>query len=981
MIPSVVSEQGVSRSHLRRYLWLLLSFWTVAVGVSFVWNIYCINRETAEMALSTANIAVEKDILYRSWAAGHGGVYVPVTDRTPPNPYLAHLEERDITTPSGRKLTLLNPAYMTRQVFELGKDQFGTRGHLTSLNPLRPKNAPDAWEADALNSFEGDTKAVSSIETMDGQSYMRLMRPLYTEQGCLKCHAQQGYELGDVRGGISVSIPLAPMTAIASTRMAALCIGHIGLWVLGLVGIAVGMRRVRVYLFQRDQAEESLRKTKTELMGHRDHLDGLVKQRTADLAKINDSLVREIEERRQAEEAAAAASSAKGDFLATMSHELRTPLNGIIGMTELLLGSGLTREQKKQAGLVKASGDILLRLINDILDFSKIEAGKLELEVTEFDIRDCVECVATLLGPQAEQKGLELSVNVNPALPISVRGDSGRLQQILTNLISNAIKFTEHGQIVIRAVVDDETESSVSVRVSVTDTGIGIPADKQQFLFQSFSQLDASHSRRFGGTGLGLAISKQLVEMMGGEIGAISESERGSTFWFSVTLEKGTHAGTAPQVPGDFRDMRILAVDDNETNREILDEQLAGFGISHELASSATEALAALRRAAGTPHAFAMAILDMQMPEMDAIQLAQEIKSDPDIADTVLLLLTSAGITGDEARMKAQGFSAWLAKPARWSQLLGAITQALACAQVDAPHELKEVAEPSRLPNRPIRVGAKILAAEDNEIGQEVIRQVLSQVGYTFEIVSNGRQAVDAWQRDQFDLILMDCQMPEMDGFEATRVIRRVEKENAVDPSVLPRIPIIALTANALKGDREKCLDAGMDNHVAKPFNPNQLIEAIESQLTEAENRTMTIKDSEANSQHHNNLQPDHPLGGCGDGAESTSPPFEMDAVLKRWGGDREFVQKLIDKFCSNAPSELDQLIQLVADGNVAEATRAAHGLKGAAAYCGAEAFRTFAAQLEEMGRAGDLNEADACLDGLKFELDRCLGHTQATAG
>ncbi len=727
------------------------------------------------------------------------------------------------------------------------------------------------------------------------------------------------------------------------------------------------------------RTEKALRDSEVELREHRDNLEALVRNRTAELAKSNDTLIHEIEVRREAEIAAEKACSAKGDFLATMSHELRTPLNGIIGMTELLLGSGLTSEQKRQGGLVKASGDILLRLINDILDFSKIEAGKLELEVTDFNLRNSIECVATLLGPQAEQKGLELTVGVNPAVPTAVRGDPGRLQQILTNLVSNAIKFTEHGHIIIRAVVDDENESSVSVRISVSDTGIGIPAEQQDLLFQSFSQLDASHSRRFGGTGLGLAISKQLVEMMGGEIGAISTAGPGSTFWFCVTLEKGVERRRPLHIPNDFRRLRVLAVDDNATNREILAEQLTGFGIAHELASDGEHALKALRKAVDSQDEFALAIIDSQMPDMSGEQLAQAVRSDPNLRETILLLLTSAGIIGDEQRMNALGFSAWLPKPIRQSELLNAITLALASARTDASYNCDETTELNPCSTqRPRTTGAKILAAEDNEIGQEVIRQVLSQAGYSYEIVANGRGAVDAWHNGDFDLVLMDCQMPEMDGFEAAREIRRAEQEDAKDASASPRTPILALTANALEGDRERCIDAGMDDHIAKPFDPAQLIDAIESKLAKVEHQKMHYIQSESSDQITDDLSLESQPSGC---ADDTPPPFEIDTVLKRWGGDRDFVQKLIDKFLASAPSEMDQLIALVNNGDIDETTRLAHGLKGAAAYCGAERFRQSAARLEEMGRAGSLSSADECLAELSCELDRCLAYTSVAVG
>jgi PAS domain S-box-containing protein len=593
---------------------------------------------------------------------------------------------------------------------------------------------------------------------------------------------------------------------------------------------------VKQDITKRKKTETALRHTQTELRKHQAHLEDLVKERTAELAKSNQHLVSEIKVRRDAEEAANSASRAKSEFLATMSHELRTPLNGIIGMTEVLLRSELSSAQQRQAGLVKTSGDILLRLINDILDYSKIEAGKLKLDIAEFDLRNCIDCIGDLMGPQAEQKGLELTVGVSPAVPSAIRGDAGRLQQVLNNLVSNAIKFTEQGHVTVRASVDDETASTVGLRISVTDTGIGIPAEKQDVLFQSFSQVDASHSRRFGGTGLGLAISKQLVEMMDGEIGAISELDRGSTFWFTLTLEKDRNAKTPLKVPTDLRCARVLAVDDNATNREILHEQLTGFQLAHEIAPNAESALALLREASANKNPFSLAIVDMQMPDVDGQQLAQRIKSDPEICDTVLLLLTSTGITGSDEKMKDLGFSAWLSKPIKQSQLLDAITEAFACASCVTQCETDKVDNsPTMAPQLSASSGARVLAAEDNLIGQEVLRQVLTMAGYSFEIAEDGRRAVAMWKSDEFDLILMDCQMPNLDGFQATQEIRRIENEAVGAAFPTQGIPIIALTANALQGDREKCLQAGMDDHIAKPFDPARLIETIESHLAKME--------------------------------------------------------------------------------------------------------------------------------------------------
>jgi PAS domain S-box-containing protein len=525
--------------------------------------------------------------------------------------------------------------------------------------------------------------------------------------------------------------------------------------------------------------------------------------------------------------AVAAASRAKSDFLACMSHELRTPLNGVLGMVDLLQRTPLDAGQQRYALLAKSSGEMLLALIKDILDFSKIEVGKLELDHTDFCLRTAIESVATNLAAQAEAKGLELICGVHPLLVNNVRGDPGRLQQVLANLLGNAVKFTESGHVVVRATPERDDGDHCIVRFTVTDTGIGISGDKIERLFRSFSQADTSMTRRFGGTGLGLAISKRLVELMGGEIGVASEPGSGSTFWFTARLERG-----APKRPrrslGDLRSMRVLIVDDNEINREILTEHLCALGLTCDAVAGAPEALERLREEARGERPFDMAILDMQMPHVDGEQLARVIRSEPAMRQLPLVLATSVGLPSDEAHLRQIGFSGWLCKPATQSQLVDAIVEAMACAGAGAALRLDDLPTIEAVVSIPKAARpARILVVEDNAIGQEVAVTILQSAGYECETACNGREAVERTRTTDPDLVLMDCQMPEMDGFEATRAIRREEADRGGDR----KLPIVALTANALKGDEERCLAAGMNGYLTKPLDPAKLLSTIDRYL------------------------------------------------------------------------------------------------------------------------------------------------------
>jgi signal transduction histidine kinase/CheY-like chemotaxis protein len=710
-----------------------------------------------------------------------------------------------------------------------------------------------------------------------------------------------------------------------------------------------------------------------ELGRHRWHLAKEVAAQTAELREMNMDL-------KKAKEAAEAASRAKSEFLANMSHEIRTPMNAIVGMTELALDTELTREQREYLTTVRSSSNSLLSVINDILDFSKIEAGKLEMDRVDFQLRKTLEDTMRTLALRAHEKGLELACRIAPDMPEVLVGDSDRLRQILVNLTGNAIKFTPQGEVVVNVEMESQTESEVCLHFTVKDTGIGIPAEKRRSIFEAFTQADSSTTRRYGGTGLGLAIASRLVRMMAGELWVESKLGQGSTFHFTARLglQKGPRTKPAPREAVDLIDLPVLVVDDNATNCRILEEILAKWKMRSVAVNSGALALETMAQAREGGAPFPLVLLDAHMPGMDGFAVAERIKQDPLLSGATIMMLTSAARPGDFARCRALGVAAYLIKPIRLGELLEVILSVLAPQQAQrsshpgtsecattptgtapvgnpiAGDPASELVRSGKRWSKPDQVGVKarrslnerrqgvrILLAEDNAVNQVVALRLLEKQGHRVLVAGNGREALLALEKtafQEFDLVLMDVQMPEMDGYEATRVIREEEQARGT------HVPIVAMTAHAMKGDRERCLAAGMDAYLPKPIRAEDLFEIIE------------------------NL-----VGVPAKNPPAAAPPqpdvLDEKKLLSLFEGDAELLREIVGLFVADCPQQLCAVKEAIGRGDAAALERAAHSLKGAVSHFAAPSAFQAAQSLEKMGREQNLRLAAESYAALETEI------------
>ncbi len=888
-----------------RYMLLVLLFWTAIVTGSIVWHINTTGEYINKLIINKARTHFEKDKAIRIWAAKHGGVYVPLDTRTPPSPYLKNIPEQNIVTLGGKKLTLMNPAYMLRQMNE-EYPKGDVSGHITSLKVIRPENIPDPWERKALKLLEKGEKEVSEFRLLDGTPHLRFMRPLITKKACLKCHAHQGYRVGDIRGGVSVSISMEPYLKLKKSVMATQVSTHFIIWLAGTVLIFFS-----AYQVKRRIREEGKVKSARELI------------QIVDLA-----------------------SQAKSNFLANMSHEIRTPMNAITGLTHLCLKTELTEKQRDYLRKIEKSSQSLLGIINDILDFSKIEAGKLELENDEFNLIDVMNNMVEINLPKAEEKGIKVSVDISEDVPIIIIGDSLRLSQILLNLVNNSVKFTSRGEIHISVKLAAIRAGETVLRFSVRDTGIGISEDQISRLFTPFSQADSSTTRRFGGSGLGLSISRQLVEMMGGVMKVESRYGEGSEFYFTARF--GLNLEEKKYIPHpDLKGLRVLVVDDNETTRLLLKYILESFSFEVSLASSGEEGIPKLESASEN-NPIKLVLIDWEMPGMNGIEASRSIKNMrnlPVIPHVIMLTAYSDDAVMDGAEEAA--LDGCLLKPVDPSLLFNTIMDIFNRSESKIKIQGKLEFQP-KVEWRQVS-GAKILLVEDNEINQQVAKEILEGEDIIVDIASNGMEAVEAVNIRDYDGVLMDIFMPVMDGFEATRRIRE-------DPG-FENIPIIAMTANVIKENLDNYRKAGMNDCISKPIDIEQMFDTLTKWITPGERVAAAYSDRRIDLKTTEIDIPERIEG------------IDISTGLGRLRGNRELYKKLLSTFRSDNKELMPVVNKLLEEGKREEARLKVHTLKSTSGSIGAMGVHWAASDLDAAMKTEKDESLPELIEALTDEL------------